>query len=213
MPRVSSPQKYLSYLEIASQLVAGVLSEDEADISLSLMDDGDREVAVGKLMTARVLFDEASKSCVMDATRADYGDTFGRASLISMDGTSGYALAIFDFADLRNSIIDEIWSARDSGHLWGSEISEEVMKRLDTARSRPSLASHLYASATDHLISEIVGLLDEVPGVVSAGSANRIWVGVSNSDDPFKWISDASLANFVSCLVVCKSSVRVENGN
>ncbi len=217
MQRVSSPSIFSSHLDIAKELIAGAVDEDDIEAVLETLGEFDGgATSPEKLIAARAV--SGMKLLAVPATECGGVDLSAFSSVLVTQGkdTALSCLAVFNLAEQMEDIKDEIWSALDTGHVWGCEISGEVEKRLQTAKERPSLAGHLYRSATDHFVSDILKLLDEVPGVFPIGPYGRVWFANLASDalgDAISWIAESRLTQFVSLLVIQAGERISDNDN
>lgn len=217
MQRVSSPSIFLSHLDIAKQLIAGAVDEDGIDAVLETIGQFDGgATSPEKLIAARAVSGMKSDATPATVCRGLDLSAFSSVRVAQSKGNSLSCFAVFNLAEQVEAIRDEIWSALDTGHVWGCEISAEVEKRLQTARERPSLARHLYRSATDHFVSDILNLLDELPGVFSIGPYGRVWFANLEADalgESISWITESRLTKFVSLLVIRAAERISDNDN
>lgn len=205
MDRASSPSKFSSHLEIARQIIAGAVEQDNIEaIFAAFQQSGDGDASLENLTAAQHLLKLHSN--VVSETLSVGVNLPPLVNCFSIKTADKFhsCVAVFNLYERMKLIRNNIWSSLNTGHFLGCQTSDEVNKRLLMAKERPSLASHLYMSATDHFVNDIIKLLDEVPGTHPIGKYGRIWV--SSYDDDFEksisWIASSGITQFVDFLLI-----------
>jgi len=204
MQRLSTPSIFLSHLEIARQFVAGVANRGDIEAIFDVLEQSGSEIGSRQKLAAAEAVAVPKLVPLTAAELANIPFPYSQRANGTCGAGAFLCVAVFNLAEDMAHAEDEFCAALVSGSFRGCTISEDVEKRLRLALDRPKLAAHFYKSAVDHFISDILKLLDQVPGVVPIGSRGRIWLASSTSKDiknDLAWIEEAGLSNFVSLVV------------
>jgi hypothetical protein len=209
MHRASSPSNFSSHLQIARQIVAGAIDSDNiADILSSFDQFGDNDASHENLTAARNLL-KLHSPIVSDMHYDEMAQTaLPTRFSMTVDVSSTSCVAVFNLHEKIQSIRQDISLALDTDNLWGCSISNQVRNRLQIAKDLPYLADHLFRSASDHFVSDILNLLDDIPGMMTVGRYGRIWTSSFSEDDEAEvitWISAAGLTQFVNLFIFLPS--------